>query len=133
MRSCIGRARRVEHELDEELAFHIEYETWKPIASGLSAADARARGLARFGPVSLVAERCRDARATALIDEVARDVLYGYRTFRRAPLAAFTIVATVALGLRLVAPSIGASSICCPMDVGSCCWSQGALVPAPIG
>jgi predicted permease len=95
--------RRVEHELDEELAFHIDYETQKHIANGLSAADARARALARFGPVSLVAERCRDARGTALIDDLARDVLYAFRTFRRAPLAAFTIVATVALGLGLVA------------------------------
>jgi predicted permease len=53
--------------------------------------------------VSLVADRCRDARGTALIDDLARDVLYAFRTFRRAPLAAFTIVATVALGLGLVA------------------------------
>jgi hypothetical protein len=95
--------RRVEHELDEELAFHIEYDTQRHIANGLSAADARARALARFGPVSLVADRCRDARGTALIDDLARDVLYAFRTFRRAPLAAFTIVATVALGLGLVA------------------------------
>jgi hypothetical protein len=38
-----------------------------------------------------------------LIDDLARDGLYAFRTFRRAPLAAFTIVATVALGLGLVA------------------------------
>jgi predicted permease len=95
--------RRVEHELDEELAFHIECDTQRHIANGLSAADARARALARFGPVPLVADRCRDARGTALIDDLARDVLYAFRTFRRAPLAAFTIVATVALGLGLVA------------------------------
>src|SRR5262245_15776961 len=31
-----------------------------------------------------------------------RDILYAFRTFRRAPLAALTIVATVALGLGLV-------------------------------
>ncbi len=95
--------RRVEHELDEELAFHIEYDTQRQVANGLSAADARARALARFGPVPLVADRCRDARGTAFIDDLARDVLYAFRTFRRAPLAAFTVVATVALGLGLVA------------------------------
>ena len=95
--------RRAEHELDEELAFHIEYDTQRHIANGLSAADARARALARFGPVPLAADRCRDARGTALLDDLVRDVLYAFRTFRRAPLAAFTIVATVALGLGLVA------------------------------
>lgn len=95
--------RRVERELDDELAFHIECDTQKHLANGLSAAEARARALARFGPVSLAAEQCRDARGTAVIDDVVRDVLYAFRTFRRAPLAAVTIVATVALGLGLVA------------------------------
>src|SRR5688500_1106973 len=84
--------RRVEHELDEELAFHIERDTQKHVANGLSAADARARALARFGPVSLAAERCRDARGTAVIDDFVRDVLYAFRAFRLAPLAAVTIV-----------------------------------------
>ena len=37
------------------------------------------------------------------VDDLARDVLYAFRTFRRAPLAALTVVATVALGLGLVA------------------------------
>jgi hypothetical protein len=45
----------------------------------------------------------RDAGGIALIDDLARNVLYAFRTFRRAPLAPFTIVATVALGLGLVA------------------------------
>ena len=94
--------RRVERELDEELAFHIERETHKHIAVGLRPADARARALARFGPVPLAADQCRDARGIGVIDDLIRDVLYACRTFRRAPLAALTIVATVALGLGLV-------------------------------
>jgi putative ABC transport system permease protein len=42
-------------------------------------------------------------RGTALADSVVRDVLYACRSFRRAPLAALTVVTTVALGLGLVA------------------------------
>ena len=94
--------RRVERELDEELAFHLERETQKHIANGLSPADARTRARARFGSVPLAADQCRDARGTAFVDDLARDILYAFRTFRRAPLAALTIVATVALGLGLV-------------------------------
>jgi predicted permease len=45
----------------------------------------------------------RDARGAALVDNVVRDVLYAFRSFLRAPLAAVTIVTTVALGLGLVA------------------------------
>ena len=95
--------RRAERELDEELAFHLERETQRQIAAGLSPGDARARALARFGSVPLAADQCRDARGLGVVDDLTRDVLYAFRTFRRAPLAALTIVATVALGLGLVA------------------------------
>src|SRR6185436_11205395 len=94
--------RRVERELDEELAFHIERETRKHLADGLSSSDARTRALARFGSMPPVADECRDARGTSFVDALVRDVLYSFRAFRRAPLAACTIVATVALGLGMV-------------------------------
>jgi predicted permease len=95
--------RRVERDLNEELAFHIERETQQHIANGLSPAEARRRAIDRFGPVTLAADECRDARGTALLDNLVRDVLYACRTFRRAPLVALTMVATVGLGLGLVA------------------------------
>jgi putative ABC transport system permease protein len=42
---------RVERELDDELSFHVERETQKLVAEGLTRADARAKALARFGSV----------------------------------------------------------------------------------
>jgi predicted permease len=95
--------RRVERELDDELSFHIERETRKLIAEGVTGTEARAKALARFGPVPLSADECRDARGTAFVDNTVRDILYALRTFQRAPLVAATIVSTVALGLGLVA------------------------------
>src|SRR5687768_13851888 len=95
--------RRVERDLDEELAFHIERETQKHIANGVSPAEARTRAMARFGSVTVAADECRDARGTALVDSLVRDVHYGWRSFRRTPLVALTIVTTVGLGLGLVA------------------------------
>jgi predicted permease len=95
--------RRVEHELDEELEFHLEREAAKLVERGLSPADARRQARAKFGSVALTADECRDARGIAFIDQLTRDVTYAFRTFRRAPLSALTIVATIALGLGLVA------------------------------
>ncbi len=95
--------RRVERDLDEELAFHIDRETQRHVANGISPAEARTRAMVGFGSVTVAADECRDARGTALFDSVARDVLYACRSFRRAPLAALTIVGTVGLGLGLVA------------------------------
>ena len=53
--------------------------------------------------MTVAADECRDARGTALLDNVVRDVLYACRSFRRTPLVALTIVTTVGLGLGLVA------------------------------
>ena len=95
--------RRVERDLDQELAFHIEREIQNQIANGVSPAEARTRAMARFGSVTVAADACRDERGTALLDSVVRDVRYACRSFRRTPLVALTIVTTVGLGLGLVA------------------------------
>ena len=94
---------RVERELDDELAFHIERETTQLIAAGMSPAEARSEAHKRFGPVTLAADECRDERGTAFIDNTVGDIQFALRTFRRSPLTSFTIVATVAIGLGVVA------------------------------
>jgi len=93
---------RVERELDDELAFHIECETRKLMADGSSAAEARHRALARFGAVPLAADQCRDERGISFFETLARDVSFALRTFRRTPLVALTVVSTIALGLGVV-------------------------------
>jgi predicted permease len=100
---ALFRPNRVEQELNEELAFHVERETVKLIDAGMSPAEARVRAQARFGSTALAADQCRDERGTAAIDNTIRDIQYAFRTFAKAPLTAFTIVATVAIGLGAVA------------------------------
>jgi predicted permease len=102
LRALIAR-RRVERDLDDELAFHVEREARKLIDQGMAPDRARATAQARFGPTALVADACRDERGTAFVDHTIRDVRFALRSFRRAPLTAFTIVATVAVGLGVVA------------------------------
>jgi len=97
------RPNRVEQELDEELTFHVDLEARKQIDRGMTPAEARERAQARFGSTALAADRCRDERGTAVIDNTIRDVQYALRTFAKAPLAALTIVVTVATGLGAVA------------------------------
>ena len=102
LRSLVFRDRR-ESELTEELQLHLERETERLQAGGLSPDAARLQALRTFGGVEQIKEECRDARGTAFVDNTVRDILYALRTFQRAPLVAFTIVSTVALGLGLVA------------------------------
>ncbi len=95
--------RRVERELDEELAFHLEHEAEKLIAGGMSPGEAGRTARARFGPVALAADQCRDQRGTSFIDTTLRDIRYALCTFRRAPTAAATVVGTIAIGLGMIA------------------------------
>ncbi|HWI19622.1 MAG TPA: ABC transporter permease [Vicinamibacterales bacterium] len=95
--------RRAERDLHDELSFHIEREAMKLMEQGVPPEDARAKAQARFGSTTLAADECRDERGTALIDNTVSDLLYALRSFKRAPLAALTIVATVAVGLGVVA------------------------------
>ena len=97
------RPRRAERDLGDELAFHMEREAQKLIEEGVTPAAARARARTRFGSITVVADQCREQRGTAFVDDAIRDVQYALRSFARAPLAALTVVVTIALGLGVVA------------------------------
>ncbi len=100
---ALFRRKRVDQELNEELAFHMERETRSLIERGVDPVVARQRAQTRFGSTTLAADQCRDERGTAFIDNTISDVQYAFRSFRKARLAAITIVVTVAIGLGLVA------------------------------
>jgi predicted permease len=100
---ALFRPRAVERDLNDELEFHIERETQRFIEAGVAPAEAKTRARARFGSIALTADECRDARGTSAIDSVARDIVYAFRMFKRAPLPSLTIVATLGLGLGMVA------------------------------
>jgi predicted permease len=100
-RSLFLRRRR-EADLSEELQLHIDRETERLRESGLSGPAARHQALRTFGGVEQIKDVCRDARRTELFHSVLRDMRYAWRSFRRTPLLALTIVTTIGLGLGLV-------------------------------
>jgi predicted permease len=100
-RAIVGR-RRIDAEVDEELAFHLEHETEANVRRGMSPVEARRVALATFGGFQQTAESVRDLRRTPL-DTLWRDVRHGVRGLRATP--AFTGVAVAVLTL-----AIGAST-----------------------
>jgi predicted permease len=100
VRALIFR-RRVEQELDEELQFHIEMQTRKNVAAGMSDSEASQRARVLFGGMTQVKEVCRDARRVRFIETTWQDVRYAGRCFRRSPIFVLTVVVTIALGLGL--------------------------------
>jgi putative ABC transport system permease protein len=98
---------QVESELDEEVAFHLEMRTEKLIGSGLSPAAARARAVHEFGDSSelrrdLVGREAGTERRRMWrwwIEDVAQDVRFALRSFRKNPGFAGIGLATLGLGI----------------------------------
>ncbi len=95
----IGRSSRVEHELDVELAFHLEQLVNENLASAMSPEDARFGALRNIGGIEQIKEQCRDTRRVGWIADFRQDVRYAVRTFRHAPGLMAVIVITLGLGI----------------------------------
>ncbi len=91
--------KEVEHELDEELRFHLERDIAQNIETGMAAEEARYEALKAFGGVEQSKEECRDARGIRFIENLFQDVRYGLRLLIKN--AAFTIVVVVTLALGI--------------------------------
>lgn len=91
--------RREEQELDEELRFHLEMEAEYQRQSGASAEDARRRSVIALGGVEQTKEEIRDARGTRWLEDLAADIGFAFRTIRRAPGFAVTLVLMLGIGI----------------------------------
>jgi predicted permease len=98
LRSVAFRDRR-ESDLNEELQVHLERETDRLQAGGLSREEARLHALRLFGGVEQLKEACRDARGTAAWDALVRDLRQGLRRLVRD--WRFTTAAVLILGLAI--------------------------------
>jgi putative ABC transport system permease protein len=103
LRSILRRNSR-EDELAEELRLHIERQTDLWVAQGMDREAARLQARRQFGAVEALKEECRDARGTAFVDHVRRDIHHSARRLLRD--WRFTAAAVVILGLGIGANTV---------------------------
>lgn len=97
----------LEREIAEELSAHIELQTRRFIAAGMSEEDARREARQRFGDYDRVSDECRTIRTDIEEDIVQRerlqdlriDLKLAIRRLRRGPLFTFVAVLTIALAV----------------------------------
>ena len=98
LRSLLRR-NAVEHELRDELQYHLELKTRAYVASGLTTEEARRRALREFGGVEQSKENCRDTRRVNWMQDLMQDLRYGLRVLAKAPGFSAIAIAILAIGI----------------------------------
>ena len=93
------RRARMEHDMDEEMRFHIEARAADLTNQGVPQQDALRRARLEFGGLETAKEECRDAVGVSFVETLFQDVRHGLRAMLRKP--AFTAIAVIVLALGI--------------------------------
>src|SRR5438445_2312821 len=93
------RRGQMEAQLEKELSFHLEQHMSQLAACGRTPDEARREARLALGGPEQVKEKCRDARGTRWLEDLARDTRHTLRTFRQKPGFAAVAVTILALGI----------------------------------
>ena len=90
---------QAERRMEEEFAFHLDLQTEKHIARGMTPEHARRQALLDFGGLERHREALRDSQRPRIFAELAQDARFTLRSLRHNRAFAITTVLIVTLGV----------------------------------
>ena len=91
--------RREQRDFEEEIRAHLELETERLRAQGLSPRDAERAARRTFGNVGVAQDRFHDAQPLRWLHDFVKDLRHATRTLVRAPAYSIAVVLTLAVGI----------------------------------
>jgi predicted permease len=95
----VWRRAEDDRDLDDEIRFHLAEEERLRIEAGARPAEAAASARRAFGNVARVKEVSRTMRTWMLLETIAQDLRFGFRTLRRNRAFALFGIGSLALGI----------------------------------
>jgi predicted permease len=95
------RRNRAQASIDEELQCHLEMEIAENLRQGLSPEEARRRALVALGGLQQTKEEYREAWALRWLGNLAQDLRFAFRTYRKNPGFVAVVVLTLMIGIGI--------------------------------
>jgi predicted permease len=89
----------LEHDMNDELDFHLQMEIAKNIRKGMTPDEARSEAQRRLGGIAQLKETYRETRSLPIFEVLWQDMRFGFRMLRRSP--GFSVLAILCLTLGI--------------------------------